>query len=740
MSARGRLDLPPIVKPKSSSSPPTSMQLLQQQQQMQQPLKSQSSYDTGEYLIPSARTSSTRRRIRSGRSTNPMSSNSNLVLIPVVQERQRQMEEKRRTKDTATRTAIVREMVASDNLLQRVLLDDSSLPFNDNHESEDAEEMLTLIVEEGKLLDKCTAEISKRVAPMSATDAHYITRLRRRYNTLLHQVPKAATLLHEENALITAINTHLSNALHEFHEEVAASRSLVETCKKRIKEIQSPMEKIQYDQPTDYTQTPTDIKHELHDLYELQRSRLIKDMEKLRGERDKWCESAFQLASAVAEKRHFETMKRLQLHQTTWNTSALRFCGQLTGDGNAVVIVVKEKLQEWKRLINIMQRKLTDDERQIKRQFKVINEGMEELINIVDTAREGNATVESTWDSCNDQFVIWRTILSEILDDSVTARWEDFQNREKECTALLLELTNEAKILFKCHKRVETKNTVKLRGLNEESIGFFSDISDRLSVTSDFVGNMMILRDGAEELHEKLSDLSPPSLEAIRGKLITWHVLVEMLIDFGSHDYNARPLISSAEEWELSLAMDTSAQAAQLTDQVGDATRKATGWFVNVQKLSCGIDHMTLVSLSDEGEETISSLSHSTKAVTTACGPMEALHAGRYKDLPSITYEMEQWSRVCRGMLSDLKEAKSEGTDLAQVFARNKEVTDVTVRQCYCHMKSSTQNKNNFFVYHACFFFLFSLIVMSNLFVSKRRIGMLMRDFGLQVWMKLATS
>eukprot|EP00055_Hartaetosiga_balthica_P015012 m.86285 g.86285 ORF g.86285 m.86285 type:complete len:184 (-) comp8755_c0_seq17:199-750(-) len=87
---------------------------------------------------------------------------------------------------------------------------------------------------------------------------------------------------------------------------------------------------------------------------------------------------------------------------------------------------------------------------------------------------------------------------------------------------------------------------------------------------------------------------------------------------------------------------------------------------------------MTLVSLSDEGEETISSLSHSTKAVTTACGPMEALHAGRYKDLPSITYEMEQWSRVCRGMLSDLKEAKSEGTDLAQVFARNKEVTDVT--------------------------------------------------------------
>eukprot|EP00055_Hartaetosiga_balthica_P015010 m.86221 g.86221 ORF g.86221 m.86221 type:complete len:207 (-) comp8755_c0_seq11:255-875(-) len=149
---------------------------------------------------------------------------------------------------------------------------------------------------------------------------------------------------------------------------------------------------------------------------------------------------------------------------------------------------------------------------------------------------------------------------------------------------------------------------------------------------------------------------------------------------------------------------------------------------------------MTLVSLSDEGEETISSLSHSTKAVTTACGPMEALHAGRYKDLPSITYEMEQWSRVCRGMLSDLKEAKSEGTDLAQVFARNKEVTDVTVRQCYCHMKSSTQNKNNFFVYHACFFFLFSLIVMSNLFVSKRRIGMLMRDFGLQVWMKLATS
>ncbi|KAJ7993229.1 hypothetical protein DPEC_G00270280 [Dallia pectoralis] len=238
--------------------------------------------------------------------------------------------------------------------------------------------LLELVQVEQNIYNIVFHELIRQVSVMCAERGQLLAKLRQRYVSLLDRIPRQLKGLHTETLAQRALDRRLTEEIVCFRHSIAQLNT--ELCKMRehdeILSKQAEDAQLELVKAVEQSQRNSVMVEEYHDLYEMQRKRLERQVARLMDERDLWSRGTYNLALKVIKLNNIQLANRLHISEQTWTKTAEHFTVFLMSKDEEDLNQVMELTERWKEQLKAFMQSLKATEDQLCVEIQDIKAGI----------------------------------------------------------------------------------------------------------------------------------------------------------------------------------------------------------------------------------------------------------------------------------------------------------------------------------------------------------------------------
>ncbi|KAL2089660.1 hypothetical protein ACEWY4_014348 [Coilia grayii] len=238
--------------------------------------------------------------------------------------------------------------------------------------------LLDMVQVEQNIYNLVFHEVIRQVSVECAERGQILAKLRQRYVALLDRIPKKLRGLHKEMMSLRALDRQLTDEIVRFkqsiaqlHEELNRIKDHDETVSQQAARAQKELSKA-----LDQSQRNSDMVGEYHDLYEMQRRRLERQVLRLTDERDLWSRVTYSLALKVIRLNNLQLVSQLHVSEQTWTKTAEHFTVFLASKDSEDLSSIMQLMDRWKECLTDFVQTLTEKESYQHEKIKAMQETM----------------------------------------------------------------------------------------------------------------------------------------------------------------------------------------------------------------------------------------------------------------------------------------------------------------------------------------------------------------------------
>ncbi|XP_043555508.1 axonemal dynein light chain domain-containing protein 1 isoform X1 [Chiloscyllium plagiosum] len=230
--------------------------------------------------------------------------------------------------------------------------------FNEDNEQQNKGEtqmhhLLDLVKKEQDIYNIVFHELIRQISVDCAERGELLAKIRERYVNLLDYIPRHLNNMHNEIMMQRVLDKQLIVELFVFQNAVEKLNSELGELRERDHKVAKTVEKTQTDLSDALidAQKHANLLDEYHQLYELQRKRLISQVNALTQEKDWWSEAAYSLALKVIEEQDLKLVHDLQVSEKLWVKVAQHFATVLGTKDAEDQTRLQQITARWRKLM-----------------------------------------------------------------------------------------------------------------------------------------------------------------------------------------------------------------------------------------------------------------------------------------------------------------------------------------------------------------------------------------------------
>ncbi|XP_078263760.1 axonemal dynein light chain domain-containing protein 1 isoform X2 [Rhinoraja longicauda] len=227
--------------------------------------------------------------------------------------------------------------------------------FNDNEKQESKEEsqmyhLLDLVKKEQTIYNIVFHELIRQISVDCAERGELLAKVRERYVNLLDYIPRYLTNMHNEITMQRLLDKELILELFLFQNSVEKLNSELALLRERDRKATKTIGRTREELSNALIEAHknANMLDEYHHLYEMQRKRLIAQIDTLTQEKGWWSDAAYSLALKVSEEHNLKLVHDLEISAKLWSTIAQHFLAQLGIKDAEDQAKLQEITAEWR--------------------------------------------------------------------------------------------------------------------------------------------------------------------------------------------------------------------------------------------------------------------------------------------------------------------------------------------------------------------------------------------------------
>ncbi|KAG5275416.1 hypothetical protein AALO_G00120060 [Alosa alosa] len=238
--------------------------------------------------------------------------------------------------------------------------------------------LLDLVQVEQNIYNIVFHEVIRQVSVECAERGQILAKLRQRYVALLDRIPRKLRGLHKEMLSLRALDRRLTDEIVCFKKSIAHLNEELSRVKEHDENVSEQAARAQKElsKALDQSQRSSDMVGEYHDLYEMQRRRLERQVLRLTDERDLWSGVTYSLALKVIKLNNLQLVSRLHVSEQTWTKTAEHFTVFLASKDAEDLNSITQLMDRWKEQLTDFVQKLKEIESTQCEKIKAMQEDM----------------------------------------------------------------------------------------------------------------------------------------------------------------------------------------------------------------------------------------------------------------------------------------------------------------------------------------------------------------------------
>lgn len=243
--------------------------------------------------------------------------------------------------------------------------------------------LIEIVKKEQNVYDSIFFELIRQVTVGCKERGQLLSKLRKRYADLMARIPRQINSLHQEMIAQRALDRKLTSELTQFKQSIHELTQELSTVKKQDHQLTIEAEKSKGELRValEDSAKSSAILQEYHQLYELQRQRLEKQIKALTFERDIWNSTAYSLGLKLIEENELTISRRLYVSERSWSKMGNHFAVLISEKDSKNLNELQEQVNKWREIIS-------EFEKQLNNQDELSRKDISEIQNIFNTWHE----------------------------------------------------------------------------------------------------------------------------------------------------------------------------------------------------------------------------------------------------------------------------------------------------------------------------------------------------------------
>ncbi|KAI5101069.1 axonemal dynein light chain domain-containing protein 1 [Silurus meridionalis] len=222
-------------------------------------------------------------------------------------------------------------------------------------------------------------ELIRQVSVECIERGRLLAKLRHRYVSLLDRIPRQLISLHTETLAQRALDRRLIEEIICFKQSIAQLHEELNQLKEHDEHVSKQAEKAQEElsKALKQSQLDSDIVGEYHNLYELQRQRLERQVDILTEEKDLWSKVIYSIALKVIKLNNLQVVRRLHVSEQAWIKTAEHFTNFLSAKDSEDLKRLVHLTDQWKERLGGFMKNLRESD---KKQCEAIGSVQQGLV------------------------------------------------------------------------------------------------------------------------------------------------------------------------------------------------------------------------------------------------------------------------------------------------------------------------------------------------------------------------
>ncbi|XP_071984567.1 axonemal dynein light chain domain-containing protein 1 isoform X2 [Engystomops pustulosus] len=387
------------------------------------------------------------------------------------------------------RAEVIQLMKVMDTMLKQAGIDEEELQLEGPTQLHN---LLELLKTEQNIYNIVFHELIRQVSVECVERGELLAKLRQRYVMLLNKIPQQVLSLYNDllaqralDRCLTEEIIYFKNSLGELTDELYQVREHDMRVSKDAKQAQAELAKA-----LNNAKKNANLLEEYRELYELQRSRLEKQLLHLTEERDLWSSATYRLARKVIEENQLQLARRLYMSEKTWTKIVRHFIVLLASNDTKDLSEIQQITERWRDHMTRFQLELQRSEESSREKMQIICQDLKK----------------------------WQQYFGE----KVFVDWHYHAPQEEQSITLLQDVKNWENMLVEEQQRFEGNNVLSC----QESLKIASDIQKEWSQLGekllkrhqDLDGSPAPEQKAMEDLNNTIEELSEQFRRRVEGE------------------------------------------------------------------------------------------------------------------------------------------------------------------------------------------------------------------------------
>ncbi|XP_077308966.1 axonemal dynein light chain domain-containing protein 1 isoform X1 [Lithobates pipiens] len=276
------------------------------------------------------------------------------------------------------RSEVLQLMKVLDNMLMDAGVDEKDLKLEGPSQIHN---LLELLKTEQNIYNIVFHELIRQVSVECVERGELLAKLRQRYVSLLDKIPHQVLSLYNDLLAQRALDRSLTeeiiyfkNSIGELTSELYQVREHDLRVSKEAKQAQAELAKA-----LKSAKKNANLLEEYRDLYELQRSRLEKQVVHLTEERDLWSSATYRLARKVIEANELQLARKMYLCEKAWTKVVLHFLVLLASNDTKDLSEIQQSTEKWREHMARFDQEVKRSEESSREKLQIICRDMKKL-------------------------------------------------------------------------------------------------------------------------------------------------------------------------------------------------------------------------------------------------------------------------------------------------------------------------------------------------------------------------
>ncbi|XP_075038400.1 axonemal dynein light chain domain-containing protein 1 [Mixophyes fleayi] len=357
------------------------------------------------------------------------------------------------------RAEVLQLMKVMDNMLKKAGVDEEDLKLEGPTQIHN---LLELIKTEQNIYNVVFHELIRQVSTECVERGELLAKLRERYVMLLNKIPHQVLSLYNDllaqralDKCLTEEIIYFKNSIGELTDELYQVREHDLRMSKEAKHTQSELAKALKN-----AKKNANLLEEYRELYELQRSRLEKQLVHLTEERDLWSSATYRLARKVIEENQLQLARRLYISEKAWTKVVRHFIVLLASNDTRDLSEIQQTTEGWREHLARFDLEVQRSEESSREKMQIICTDLKKWLmyfqeNVVSVDWHYQAVPEEAAVSLLQDLQNWKNMLSEEQQQFEGSRVVNSQESLQAAADIQKQWSQLGEIVFKRHESVD---------------------------------------------------------------------------------------------------------------------------------------------------------------------------------------------------------------------------------------------------------------------------------------------